>query len=67
MSQTKFYPTIDKDSCTTEVFSRVTGFFRPVQEWNDGKQAEFKARNTYDIYPMLKDKYKDQAWLNLVP
>ncbi|MCL5794893.1 MAG: anaerobic ribonucleoside-triphosphate reductase, partial [Patescibacteria group bacterium] len=27
-----------------EVYSRVTGYFRPVDQWNDGKQAEFKDR-----------------------
>jgi len=35
--------------CKTEVFSRVTGFFRPVQDWNPGKQEEFDARKRYDI------------------
>ena len=35
--------------CNTEVFSRVTGFFRPVQSWNKGKTQEFKDRNTYEI------------------
>ena len=28
----------------TEVYSRVVGFYRPVQQWNDGKQQEFKER-----------------------
>jgi ribonucleoside-triphosphate reductase len=28
----------------TEVYSRVVGYLRPVQQWNDGKQAEFKLR-----------------------
>ena len=32
-----------------EVYSRITGYYRPVQNWNDGKLAEFKERNTYDI------------------
>ncbi|EFK96033.1 anaerobic ribonucleoside triphosphate reductase [sediment metagenome] len=27
-----------------EVFSRIVGYFRPVQNWNDGKQQEFKDR-----------------------
>lgn len=35
--------------CKTEVFSRVTGFFRPVQEWNKGKQEEFKDRKYFKI------------------
>ena len=31
----------------TEVFSRVCGYFRPVCNWNRGKQEEFKERKTY--------------------
>ena len=33
----------------TEVYSRITGYYRPVQNWNDGKQQEFKDRRTYNI------------------
>ena len=33
----------------TEVYSRITGYYRPVQNWNDGKAEEFKNRKTYDI------------------
>lgn len=33
----------------TEVYSRITGYYRPVQNWNDGKRAEFKERKVYDI------------------
>lgn len=32
-----------------EVYSRITGYYRPVQNWNDGKTAEFRERKTYDI------------------
>ena len=32
----------------TEVYSRVVGYFRPVQNWNEGKKAEFSDRVTYD-------------------
>ena len=32
----------------TEVFSRVTGYHRPVKNWNKGKQEEFKERKTYE-------------------
>jgi ribonucleoside-triphosphate reductase len=31
-----------------EVYSRVVGYLRPVDQWNDGKQAEFKIRKTFD-------------------
>ena len=33
----------------TEVYSRITGYYRPVQNWNDGKTQEFKHRKLYDI------------------
>lgn len=33
----------------TEVYSRITGYYRPVQNWNDGKAQEFKDRVVYDI------------------
>ena len=33
---------------TTEIYSRVVGFLRPVSHWNDGKQAEFEMRKHYD-------------------
>ena len=34
---------------TTEVYSRITGYYRPVQNWNDGKRAEFADRKVYDV------------------
>lgn len=33
----------------TEVYSRVCGFFRPVQQWNKGKKQEFADRKPYRI------------------
>ena len=33
----------------TEVYSRITGYYRPVQNWNDGKSQEYKDRKVYDI------------------
>ena len=33
----------------TEVYSRITGYYRPVQNWNDGKLEEFKERKTYNV------------------
>lgn len=32
-----------------EVYSRITGYYRPVQNWNEGKTQEYKNRTTYDI------------------
>jgi len=34
---------------STEVYSRITGYYRPVQNWNDGKAQEFKDRRLYNI------------------
>ena len=33
----------------TEIYSRITGYYRPVQNWNAGKSQEYKNRLTYDI------------------
>ena len=33
----------------TEVYSRITGYYRPVQNFNDGKAQEFKDRRVYDV------------------
>ena len=33
----------------TEVYSRITGYYRPVQNWNDGKLQEYHNRQEYDI------------------
>jgi len=32
-----------------EVYSRVTGYLRPVKQWNDGKQAEYFNRKTFKV------------------
>lgn len=34
----------------TEVYSRITGYYRPVQNWNDGKAQEYKDRKKYIIH-----------------
>jgi ribonucleoside-triphosphate reductase len=33
----------------TEVYSRIVGYFRPVANWNKGKQQEFVDRKTYEV------------------
>jgi anaerobic ribonucleoside-triphosphate reductase len=38
---------------TSEVYSRVVGYLRPVDQWNDGKQAEFAMRKTFDRSTVL--------------
>ncbi len=47
----------------TEVYSRITGYYRPVGNWNSGKSQEFKIRKTYDINTALgksQNKVKTQ-------
>ena len=46
--------------CITEVYSRVTGVFRPVQDWNRGKKEEFKARKTYNLKEVEDGKDKEK-------
>ena len=38
-----------KCSGAMEVFSRVSGYHRPIKNWNRGKQEEFKDRKTYKL------------------
>ena len=49
---------MEKRDCMVEVFSRVTGFFRPVQSWNKGKTEEFKDRKGYDIQAAADESEK---------
>jgi ribonucleoside-triphosphate reductase len=41
----------DQEKCgaPVEVYSRVCGFFRPVQQWNKGKREEFRERKEYRL------------------
>jgi len=39
-----------------EVYSRIVGYLRPVQQWNLGKQEEFKARKEFKVPAKLKDE-----------
>ncbi len=43
----------DKCGETTEVFSRVVGYLRPVSQWNDGKKAEYDVRNLFKMEDLL--------------
>lgn len=45
----------------TEVYSRITGYYRPVQNWNDGKLQEFKQRKTYDVMGKLFTEVREQS------
>lgn len=45
---------------SAEVYSRITGYYRPVQNWNDGKTQEYKERKLYDVgHSVLKRKPED--------
>ena len=59
------YLTGEQNSCPicgskTEVYSRITGYYRPVQNWNDGKSQEYKDRIEYNI-PLSLNKFQKRA------
>ena len=39
----------EKCHSKAEVYSRICGFFRPVQQWNKGKKEEFMDRKVFDL------------------
>ncbi len=41
----------------TEVYSRITGYYRPVQNFNDGKAQEFKDRLEYNVASSMKNRF----------
>ena len=45
----------------TEVYSRITGYYRPVQNWNDGKTEEYKNRKLYNIATSVEKFDKKKA------
>ncbi len=49
----------------TEVYSRVCGYYRPVANWNKGKQEEFNERVEFDV-KQAGDKSKDSQSTKLV-
>lgn len=46
----------------TEVYSRITGYYRPVQNWNDGKLQEYKNRIEYEPEKSTLKKKEDTAF-----
>jgi ribonucleoside-triphosphate reductase len=44
-----------KCDAKTEVYSRVCGFFRPVQQWNRGKKEEFRERTEFVLAKGKRD------------
>ena len=47
---------------TTEVYSRITGYYRPVKNWNDGKRQEYKNRTVYDIIHSKSPEQKMKSY-----
>ena len=45
----------------TEVYSRITGYYRPVQNFNDGKAQEFKDRLEYNVASSMKNRFGTAA------
>ena len=45
----------------TEVYSRITGYYRPVQNWNDGKSQEFKDRKVYEPMDAMAKRFSETA------
>ena len=58
----------DKCGEDTEVYSRITGYYRPVQNWNDGKVQEYKDRKVYNVgHSILTHKGPNPAPVDTVP
>jgi len=51
----------------TEVYSRITGYYRPVQNWNDGKSQEFKDRKVYNIGSSVLKSTVNEVPVDVVP
>ena len=46
----------------TEIYSRITGYYRPIKNWNEGKSQEYKHRKLYDLEKSsLKSKKSDEC------
>lgn len=45
----------------TEVYSRITGYYRPVQNWNVGKTEEFKDRKVYNLDDFTEPKHHEHS------
>ena len=60
---------MDEDkSCSKrcEVYSRVVGYYRPVQNWNNGKREEFKDRLEYSEQIALSKKFAPSEEVTIV-
>ncbi len=50
-----------KCGADTEVYSRIVGYIRPIQQWNQGKRAEFEDRTTYKMVDGKMVEVKEEA------
>ena len=51
----------------TEVYSRITGYYRPVQNWNDGKSQEYKDRKVYNVGTSVLKSTVNEVPVNVAP
>ncbi len=52
------HPECPECGSKTEVYSRVVGYYRPTQNWNDGKSEEFEQRETFEKAAAVPQKAK---------
>lgn len=58
--EVEFCPECNKE---TEIYSRITGYYRPVKHWNDGKQSEFVKRKEYLVDVSME--YHNNSFANI--
>ena len=51
----------------TEVYSRITGYYRPVQNWNDGKAQEYKDRKVYNAANAIRREFSEVGCCSCTP
>ena len=44
-----------------EVYSRIVGYLRPVQDWNEGKQQEFAERSVYVVHEPVDGRQVERS------
>lgn len=52
---------MSKKTVPTEIYSRVVGYFRPVNQWNKGKREEFSERKPYKVETWRAASLKNAA------
>ena len=49
-----------------EVYSRITGYYRPIKNWNDGKSKEYKMRKVYNLNGSCEGKTKNKKVKDMI-